>query len=101
MQSNTAKFFEETRIIDHDITYKIEHLSKYIIALEYVNNIGTLNQIVNKKYTKELKKVDQIYKTFFGTRKQSNQNENRLLEIFDEIVRKKGNTIPLSKILYE
>lgn len=34
------------------------------MALEYVDNIGTLNNIMVKKYNKEFKKVDSMYNFF-------------------------------------
>lgn len=32
MESNVANFFEEINLIDSDITYKIFHLSKFLVA---------------------------------------------------------------------
>jgi hypothetical protein len=46
MESNIANFFEEIGLIDGDITYKIIHLSKCLIAIEHRAHIGTINSVV-------------------------------------------------------
>jgi hypothetical protein len=47
MESNTANFFQEIGLIDEDITYRINHLSKYLVVIEHVNNWGTLNSLIS------------------------------------------------------
>jgi hypothetical protein len=48
MESNTANFFEEIGLIDGDITYKIIHLSKYLVSIEHRANCGTVNSVISE-----------------------------------------------------
>jgi len=46
MESNTANFFQEIGFIDSDITYRIFHLSKYLVIIEHVDHRGTLKSVM-------------------------------------------------------
>lgn len=46
LQSNTANFFQEAGVIDSDTTYKILHLSKYLVVIEHRANCGTLTNVI-------------------------------------------------------
>lgn len=59
MESNTANFFQEVALLDHDTTYKIIHLSKYLVAIEHRHNLGTINAIINEQLP-EFKKVEAL-----------------------------------------
>ena len=50
MESNVANFFEESGLVDPRTTYKIFHLSKDVVMLEFVANIGTINSLVQKYF---------------------------------------------------
>jgi hypothetical protein len=48
MESNAANFFSECGLLDKDTTYRIFHLTKNIVIIEYVSNLGTLSALIEK-----------------------------------------------------
>lgn len=78
MESNTANFFEEIGLIDADITYKIIHLSKYLVSIEHRANCGTVNSVISDSLP-EFKKIEGIILGEIHKRKSVNNQEKRLL----------------------
>jgi phosphatidylinositol kinase/protein kinase (PI-3 family) len=97
MESNTANFFEEIGLIDGDITYKIVHLSKYLVAIEHRANCGTVNAIINE-ILPEFKKVEALILTDLQRRKATNP-DRRLLEIYDGSNRRESR-VRFSEFIY-
>lgn len=73
MESNTANFFQEVALLDSDTTYKIIHLSKYLVAIEHRANLGTLNAIINDSLP-EFKKIEGLILSELHKRKTTDRN---------------------------
>jgi hypothetical protein len=77
MESNTANFFEETGLVDQDITYKIMHLSKYLVLIEHREHCGTVNSMTIENLP-DFKKMETFILIEIQKRKQVSP-ERRLL----------------------
>ena len=48
LERDTANFFASSGLIDREATYHIHMMSRYLVAIEYVENIGTVNSIIEQ-----------------------------------------------------